>query len=260
MQIISFDALRTLDIPDVTYIKPECAVEHLEIIQAADWLLFPAYWQVNSLHYGLHAHLFPSIASYHLGYNKIEMTRALQLICPKNIPRTEILPNTTETARNLPERFCMPFVAKTPRSSEGAGVFLIQNRQDWQTYCDHHDILYVQEYLPVDRDLRLVVIGSQVVASYWRLQSADGFHNNIAAGGQLDFSAPPATAVELVAQVAQTLGIDHAGFDIAMHKDHPYIFEFNRLFGNNGLSKQGIKPGKLIYAYLLEKAAHTGRR
>jgi hypothetical protein len=37
--------------------------------------------------------------------------------------------------------------------------------------------------------------------------------------------------------------------------EQPYILEFNRLFGNHGLSQQDIKPAELIYQHLLQKHA-----
>ena len=44
MNIVSFDAFRTLGLPGVRYIKPERMYEHLDDIQRADWVLFPEYW------------------------------------------------------------------------------------------------------------------------------------------------------------------------------------------------------------------------
>jgi ribosomal protein S6--L-glutamate ligase len=255
MRIVSFDVFRSLHIPGVHNIKPEHYLQHLDSVRAADWVLFPEYWQVNSLYYGLNCRIFPSIASYHLGHDKVEMTRAFQAICPRNIPQTLIEAGTPEGIRTVLEQFTFPFVAKEVRSSEGKGVFKIETELDWHRYCKGRQVLYTQEYLPIDRDLRLVVIGDRIVGGYWRLQSPDGFHNNIAAGGQLDFSPAPAAALELVERAARTLGIDHAGFDVAMVGAHPYILEFNRLFGNHGLSQQDIKPAGLIYQYLLQK--HT---
>lgn len=253
MRIVSFDAFRSLFIPNVRYIKPELFLQHLPLLQEADWLLFPEYWQVNSLYYGLGARLFPSISSYHLGHDKVEMSRLFQVICPEHIPDTEIHSNSAGARQMILERFTFPFVAKTVRSSEGRGVYLIQNEEDWHCYCEAHEVLYVQKYLPIDRDLRLVVIGKGVVAHYWRLQSTDGFRNNLAAGGRLDFSPPPMAAVELVNRLARLLNIDHAGFDVAVYQDQVYILEFNRLFGNRGLIEQGIRPAGLIYDYLLEQ-------
>ncbi|HVK98704.1 MAG TPA: hypothetical protein VM553_02785, partial [Dongiaceae bacterium] len=156
MRIITFDALRCLDIPGVHYIKPEQYLNHLPEIAQADWVLFPEYWQVNALYYGLGARLFPSIASYHIGHDKIEQTRAFQLVCPGNIPDTQILENSPENVERLWDELVTPFVAKDPRSSEGRGVFLIEERRQWRDYCAQSPVLYVQELLPIDRDLRLV--------------------------------------------------------------------------------------------------------
>ena len=253
MRIVSFDAFRALGIPGSTYIKPEHMLTRLDLIRQADWLLFPEYWQVNSLYYGLKRRIFPGISSYHLGYDKVEMTRVLQLLCPGNLPRTVIYPDTPEYREQVLREFHFPFVAKVPRESQGRGVFLIETPGEWEAYQSAQGILYVQEYLELDRDLRVVIIGSDIVASYWRLQSYDGFHNNIAAGGGFDFSPPPQSALDLVTAVARRLRIDHAGFDVAVIEGKPYIFEFNRLFGHQGLVEQGIKVQELIYDYLLSR-------
>lgn len=259
MRIVSFDAFRTLDLPGVHYIKPEHYLNHLPALEQADWVLFPEYWQVNALCYGLHARIFPSVASYHIGHDKTEQTRVFHLVCPHNIPDTRILENTPQNADLLWDELCTPFVAKDPRSSEGRGVFLIEERSQWREYCAQSPVLYAQERLPIDRDLRLVLIGKKVVAGYWRLQSADGFLNNIAQGGALDFSPLPDAAVHLVETVAQRLGLDHGGFDVAMVGTHPYIIEYNRLCGNQGLVEQGIRIGAMIYDHLLT-AFHSGSR
>jgi len=254
MRVVSFDAFRSLDIPGVHYLKPELYLKNLPMLTSADWLLFPDYWQICGLHFGLKARLFPSLASYMVGHDKIEQTRVFQLLFPRHTPNTQILANTAENAALLWDEMTLPFVAKIPRSSEGRGVFLIEERVQWRLYQQQTPVLYVQEYLPIDRDLRLVVIGNRVVAGYWRLQSANGFHNNIACGGELDFSPVPKAAVELVESLSTRLGIDHGGFDLAMLGDQPMLIEYNRLFGNNGLIQQGIRTGSLIYQYLLEQS------
>jgi len=257
MRLVSFDAFRTLGMPGVTYIKPERYLDHLPQILAADWLLFPEYWQVNALAYTYKKRIYPSLASYHLGHDKIEMTRAMQGRWDAHLPRTLIGPSTPFERERMLDELGLPLVAKAMRSSEGRGVRLIDDAADWQDYCVQHDVLYAQEYLPIDRDLRLVVIGRRVVAGYWRLQGADGFLNNVAAGGTLAFDPVPREAVRLVRDIARTLGIDHAGFDVAIVGGRPYVLEFNRLFGNAGLREQGIAPATLIYEHLLGR---SGRR
>lgn len=233
VRLISFDALRTLGLPGVHYIKPEHAHQFVNEIKQADWLLFPAYWQVGSLHHVCHRPIFPSLASYQLGHDKVEMTRAFALSCPAHLPRTEILAHDRVRLDELLERWELPLVAKEIRSSEGLGVHLIETPAALHDYMSKNDVLYLQELLPIERDLRVVRVGRETVAAYWR--EGTGFHNNLARGGVVRHDLPiPSTALAFVENIANQLDIDHAGFDIAMVGDHPYILEFNRLFGMNG--------------------------
>jgi len=249
MRLISFNALRTLDIPGAHYLKPELYLRSIDLVREAEWVLYPEYWQVNSLVYALKRPIFPSPASYHLGHDKIEQTRAFQAVAPENIPWTEILPSTDSSIDYVLEWFTFPFVAKVVRSSMGEGVFLIESRKDFLEYARNNEILYVQEYLPIERDLRVVWVGNEVIAAYWREQR-DGFHNNVAQGGVVNFDAVPPVALELVERVATSLGIDHAGFDVAVVQGHCYLLEFNVLFGLDGLNSQGIKVGEYVSRYL----------
>lgn len=235
MNIVSFDALRTLHIPGVHYIKPESMFAHLDIIRAADWILFPQYWQLSALVHGLQKRIFPSLSTYMIGHDKVEMTRTFRTIIPDHHPFTEILANTENEAERIWDTMPSPFVAKIPKSSMGNGVFLIEDWQDWRRYLAATDTIYAQEYLPIDRDLRIVWVGDKIVNGYWRLQSEQGFYNNLSKGGTVEETLIPKEAAELVEFVARSLDINHAGFDVALVGGHPYLLEMNRLFGNQGL-------------------------
>lgn len=249
MRLVSFNALRSLGIPGVHHLKPEHLFRDIETVREADWLLYPEYWQVNSLSYGLKKRIFPSLASYHLGHDKIEQTRAFMAVVPNHVPHTLILPSTPASMEQILEQMDFPLVAKLVRSSMGEGVFLIEDRPALREYAQKTEILYLQEFLPLQRDLRVVWIGDQVVAAYWREQG-DGFHFNVAQGGVINFEEIPAQALELVRLVATELGIDHAGFDVAMVDGHPYLLEFNLLFGLDGLNRLGLNAGEYVLRYL----------
>ena len=233
--MISFNVFRTLGLEGVTVLKPESYLQHQQALQEAPWVLFPEYWQVNALVFGLGCRIFPSLSSYLIGHDKIEMTRAFQAVAPRHTPWTLIAANTDTEAERLWDTMILPFVVKLPKASMGEGVWLVNDRADFERYRTLTEILYVQEYLPIVRDIRVIVVGGKLVAAYWRLQAGQGFYNNVARGGIVDHSPVPYQAVELALSVARTLGVDHAGFDVAMVGDHPYLLEFNRLFGNQGL-------------------------
>lgn len=246
MNLISFDPLRTMNLPGVHVIKPAHFFRQVDRIRAADWVLFPEYWQVNALVFGLKRRIFPSLAAYLLGHDKVEMTRGFLSVAPNHVPETLILSVSPGNADAAWDQMNLPFVAKIPRSSMGSGVFLIDSREDWKRYLAQTPVIYVQELLPIDRDLRIVSVGGRIVGGFWRLQSDRGFHNNLSRGGQIDFSPIPQAAAMLVSRLAGDLGIDHGGFDIAMVAGHPFVLEFNRLFGSNSLNLNRIGIDRAI--------------
>lgn len=251
MRFISFDPFRSVGIPNVTYVKPELIFKERDLVNSADWILFPEYWQVNFLVYAWKKSIFPNISTYHLGHNKIEMTRALQALYPEHVPYTLILANDHSAKERILEEFPFPFVAKEIRNSMGNGVYLINNIEELNQYIINNDILYIQEYLPIDRDLRVVYVGNRVISAYWRIGQS-GFKNNVAQGGMIDYSDVPRHLIDLVEMVASSLGINHAGFDIAVVGDKAYFFEFNVMFGNQALHHANVPVSKFIYDYIIE--------
>ena len=250
MRLLSFDPLRSLDIPGVTSLKPEHMFGRRQDLLEADWILYPRQWQVNALVYGLKRRIFPSISSYHLGEDKVEMTRAFWSVAPTHVPLTLILPAGDEAVEQVLDTIGLPVVVKEPKASEGRGVRKIERASELRAHAATVDTLYAQELLPIDRDLRVVWIGDRVVAAYWRVAALGAFHNNVARGATVSFDDIPLAAVQLVARVAFELGVDHAGFDVAMVDGHPYLVEFNTLFGTAGLETMGVKAGPLILDYL----------
>lgn len=236
MKLITFDALRTLGLPRARYIKPERMYDHLDEIRQADWLLFPEYWQINTLLYGLRKRIFPSPASYYLGHNKVEQTRAFMAVCPDNLPKTAIHGSSRYALQSVLENFSFPLVVKAIKSARGEGVALIRTEAELFDWAANHDVLYVQEKLEIDRDLRVVWVGGRCLDAYWRIAPEGGFLNNVSQGGSVSRDEVPQAALDLVTEVAASLAVDHAGFDVAMVDGHPYLFEFNRLFGNQGLA------------------------
>lgn len=244
-----------MGLPGVAHINHKDLMSHLPLLREADWILFAPYTWINTLYYAVNHRIFPSISSYHLGHDKAEMTRAFQAICPGNVPETHVLANTPIHRDWIWNQAALPFVAKNPLSSQGRGVFLIESRSHWHTYCEQTNLLYAQEYLPIDRDMRLVVVGTKVVCAYWRQLSpeGDGFHTNVSRGGTILTDPIPQAAIDLVESLCARLHIDHGGFDVALCYGRYYIFEFNRLCGNVGLIEHEHSIQAETLAYLQAK-------
>jgi ribosomal protein S6--L-glutamate ligase len=249
MRLVSFNAYRTLGLPGVTYVKPEHLFRHADLLRAADVVLFPASWQLNVLCYAWKKQVFPSPASYDLGFDKVEMTRSFQAIAEQHVPATLILPPVDSSVERVLDELGLPVVVKEPRNSMGRGVSLIESAAALRSWAARVDVLYAQQYLAIDGDVRVVLVGDRVLAAYWR-RGGDGFRHNLALGAEAVFEDVPAAATRLVERIAPQLGIDHAGFDVALVDGHPYLFEFNVLFGNEALNRQGIRVEPAILDYL----------
>lgn len=250
MKLISFDALRTLGLPGVRYIKPDRMYDHLEEIRDADWLLFPEYWQINTLLYGLKKKIFPSPASYYLGHNKVEQTRVFKAVCPEHLPKTAIHGSSRWALQEVLDNFSFPLVAKAIKSSRGEGVALLHNEAELFDWAANQETLYIQEKLDITRDLRVVWVAGEILDAYWRVAPEGEFLNNISQGGRVSREEIPQVALDLVRRLATQLDIDHGGFDLALVDGWPYLFEFNRLFGSQGMLVGQISFSEALLRHL----------
>ncbi len=188
---------------------------------------------------------FPSFHTYKFAQDKIKQTAAFKMLDIPH-PPTRIFygPKQKETILN---HFTFPFVAKIPRgSARGTGVFLIKTREDLATYLALKGPAYIQEYLPIDRDMRLVVIGRKIRLAFWRTASPEEFRTNVSLGGGICFDPLPAKVYDLALSTARKCGWDDVGLDIAQCDDRFYVLEGNMKYGTKGFAKAGINYKKLL--------------
>jgi ribosomal protein S6--L-glutamate ligase len=103
-----------------------------------------------------------------------------------------------------------------------------------------HSTAYIQEYLPIDRDMRIVVIGNRVAHAYWRIAPRDDYRTNVAVGGRIDLSPVPEAARKLALETAQACGWNDVGIDICRSGQHYYVLEANMKYGLEGFRRAGM--------------------
>ena len=102
--------------------------------------------------------IFPSYHSYKCVQDKIKQS-ALFHLTGLPTPTTRVFYGKRQQAK-IKDYFTYPFIAKEPRGSAmGRGIFLIRNDTDLENYTRDRHACYIQRYLPIDRDIRAVVIG-----------------------------------------------------------------------------------------------------
>lgn len=188
---------------------------------------------------------FPSYHTYKCVQDKIRQSALFDLLGVPH-PRTRVYFGKRQQAA-ITEQFAYPFIGKIPRGSAlGRGVYLIRSRKDLEAYLARSRIAYIQEYLPVDRDMRIVVIGRRVVHAYWRIAAPGEFRSNLAVGGRLSLEPVPGEARTLALNTARACGFDDVGIDICRCRGALWVLEANMKYGLEGFRRAGIDFTRLM--------------
>ncbi len=225
--------------------------EERDLIQNADKIYYPTDFYAD-LFDAAGKQTFPSFHTYKCVQDKIKQTALFNIL---NIPhpRTRVYYGKRQKSR-IPEHFSFPFIGKIPRGSAmGRGVHLIQNTSDLDAYCDMPGPAYIQEYLPIDRDIRVVVIGTEPVLAYWRIAAPGEFRTNVALGARIRLDGVPDAAVDLARRVAAACKWNDTGIDICCHDGDYFVLEANMKYG-----KEGFRVAGVDYHNLMERMIDDG--
>lgn len=218
------------------------------LIRDADKIYYPSAYYADMFH-AMGKKTFPSIHTYRFVQDKIKQTTLFQLLKVPS-PRTRFFYGRRKAEKIL-QHFDFPFVAKIPRGSAlGRGVYLIRNQAELHRYCEISKVAYIQDYLSMDRDIRVVVIGNQVAHAYWRVGGHGEFRNNIEQGGEIRLDAVPTEARALALETARRCGWNDVGLDICFYDGNYYVLEANMKYGKQGFQKAGIDYLKLMEAMI----------
>ncbi|HDQ40742.1 MAG TPA: RimK family alpha-L-glutamate ligase [Desulfonatronum sp.] len=214
------------------------SADELALIREAPKIYFPTGLLAEPLA-ALGKLTFPSIQTYRFAGNKILQTHLFQLL-GLPMPRTRVYYGPRQQTR-IAQDFSLPLIAKVPRnSSRGLGVFLIRTQAELQGFIAADHPAYIQEYLPITRDLRVVILGRRIVHAYWRQAPPEDFRSNVSQGGRISFADVPASALELALDAAKRCGFDHVGMDLCEHGGRFFFLEANMTFGLKGFRVAGL--------------------
>jgi len=188
---------------------------------------------------------FPSFHTYKFALDKIKQTAIFNLLDIPH-PKTKIFYGKKQKQTIL-HSFSFPFIAKKARgSSKGNDVYLIQNKEDLLHYLKAKGPAYIQEYLPIDRDMRVIIIGKKIRLAYWRIAAPDNFKTNLSQGGTISFNPLPEKALDLALTTALKCGWDDVGIDIIEYNNQFYVLEGNMKYGTKGFQAAGINYKKMM--------------
>ena len=154
---------------------------------------------------------------------------------PRTVPAPMTFPNigypTMDFAAQIGNKLGYPVVVKQCCGSFGQQVYLCHDQQqllDKVKELAGVPILFQQAVVEsMGRDVRINVVGGQVVASILRRSTAGDFRSNLTLGGEMEPYSPTEAEARLAIRAAELLGLDFAGVDVLFGKDGPILCEVN---------------------------------
>jgi len=222
--------------------------EERERILKADMVLFPTLNYAQFLTTSRRK-IFPSLETHLYADEKIKQTTLFYMLGIPH-PRTRVYYRRHH--KDILDDFSFPFVAKIPRcSAQGRGVFKIDHQAALDAYLDRGPIAYIQEFLPHERDLRVVLINYEPVLAYWRIPCAGNFRANLAQGATICFDHIPPEALETAWDAAYRCRLNDVGMDLIHARGIWHIVEANMKYGRKGLKMKGMDLKQILRQKLL---------
>ncbi len=222
-----------------------------KLIQNAEKIYFPTAFYAD-LFNTMGKKTFPSFHTYKFVQDKIKQTALFKML---DIPH----PDTKtfygkKQQKSILKYFQFPFIAKKAQgSSKGKDVYLINNKKELSQYLSLRHSAYIQEYIPIQKDIRVVIIGKKIRLAYFRKSGNSDFRTNIAQGGNIVFDPVPKKALKLALNTAKQCGWDDVGIDIIKKSSDFLILEANMKYGTKGFKKADIDYKNMLEQLILSK-------
>jgi len=216
----------------------------IELIRQSDVICYPTTFYADIFD-TMGKRTFPNYHTYKYVQDKIKQTALFNLLKVPH-PRTRVFYGDYQKSKIL-EHFQFPFVAKIPRGSAlGRGIYLIRNESELAAYNRLSRAAYIQQYLKIDRDLRVVLIRGRIIHAYWRIARPGEFRTNVSQGATISFDNIPEEGLALAQNTARLCQLDDVGLDICLFNDRYCVLEANMKYGKEGFRQAGIDFYRLI--------------
>ena len=160
------------------------------------------------------------------------------------------------------EQFGEVGVYKTAIGTHGGGTWKVDLTEPVNPKVGNRQA-FLQELIDRDdakhRDLRVYVVGEQIIGAMYRYAPEGDWRTNVALGGAVESATDmPKEAAETALYAADVLGLDYAGVDLVEGHDGWFVLEVNPTAGFKGLYKAtGTSPAPAIAQLAIERAGGT---
>ncbi len=152
-----------------------------------------------------------------------------------------------------------PIVLKPIIGGKGKDVMRADCRREFieaaKYHLDRMNCVLMQKFIRHGgKDIRIFVVGGEVIAAMYRVAASGQWKTNIALGGKPVPFEPDDELTEMAIKSAKAIGAEIAGVDIAEEDGQRYVFEVNPTPLFRGLIEATkVNPAKYIIEYALER-------
>lgn len=224
--------------------------EERRILLAAERIFYPTVRFVE-IFAGAGKETFPSVSCYRFLGDKLKQTALFGLLKVPH-PRTRVYYGHKQKER-IAADFSFPLVGKRAfRSSRGRHVFLIRDPGELSWYNKRFNPAYVQEYLPGERELRVVVLNYRSVWGSWRVPGPGDFRCTVPLGPILPEEELPAESLSLAKQIACCGKFSDVAVDMLFDGMRFWVLELNFRYGSKGWPSH-IQDRLQVIAAMIER-------
>ncbi len=157
-----------------------------------------------------------------------------------------------------------PFLMKPFQGTHGDAFLLLDTRTSLTSavgaMCDLHQDYVIQPFIEDSgvMDLRVIVVGGEVIAAMKRVAQASEFRSNIHRGGNGAIVELPTQCIETSIGAAAAMDLDLAGVDMLHTADEVFILEVNPSPGFEEIEKvTGAQIAEAIIAFAVKHAKNS---
>jgi RimK family alpha-L-glutamate ligase len=183
------------------------------------------------------------------------------------MPRTIVSPMTFVNIgytsftflEEVAKRIQFPMIVKECFGSFGQQVYLVHHLVELKEKVMQIGAkpLLFQEFITSSygKDVRLQVVGNQVIASMYRYSENGDFRANLSIGGKMKPFIPSREQCELALRCCKIIGLDFAGVDFLFgENDEPIVCEINsNAHFKNIYDCTGVNAADAIISHIKEK-------
>lgn len=140
-----------------------------------------------------------------------------------------------EAAERAEKMIEFPVIDKPPIGSWGRLVTLVRDPQSFKSVIEHRELYQsqalkthlIQRYVDGGRDLRVLVLGEEVLGVIWRSAASGDWRSNVARGGLVEVAELDEELRELALRTSSVMGGEFIAIDVFRENGRYLVNEVN---------------------------------